>query len=150
MDSCRNRTRAHRDTRVLPCPCGRLEPPRGLSHPNAPPDARRNHDNDGDGLTDYPDDPGCSTPNDGNEADPACSDGFDNDSDGLTDYPNDPGCSTPGDTSETDAACADGFDNDGDGLTDYPNDPGCNSTRWTEVFADFAAFKERPTNRFPF
>ncbi len=63
-------------------------------------------DNDGDGLTDYPADPGCADANDNDEfnAPPAqCSDGVDNDSDGLTDYPADPGCTDANDDDETDA-----------------------------------------------
>ena len=91
-------------------------------------------DNDSDGLTDYPNDPGCSSTTDNDEYNAPnyqCSDGFDNDSDGLTDYPNDPGCSSTTDNDEYNAPnyqCSDGFDNDSDGLTDYPNDPGCSST----------------------
>ncbi len=93
-------------------------------------------DNDSDGKTDYPADPGCSGPTDNNETDPAppaaCADGVDNDSDGKTDYPADPGCSGPNDNDETDPApaakqCSDGVDNDSDGKTDYPADPGCSS-----------------------
>jgi hypothetical protein len=86
-------------------------------------------DNDGDGKTDYPADPGCTGPNDNNETDPPkpqCSDGIDNDGDGQTDYPADPGCSGPGDNDETDPPanpqCSDGIDNDGDGRIDFgPN-----------------------------
>ena len=92
-------------------------------------------DNDADGLTDYPADPGCSSVTDNDETDPLpsaqCADGIDNDADGLTDYPADPGCSSASDNDETDplppAQCADGIDNDADGLTDYPADPGCSS-----------------------
>ena len=92
-------------------------------------------DNDGDGLTDFPNDPGCSSPTDESESPnppPAaqCSDGIDNDNDGLTDFPNDPGCSSTADNSEgnkTLTQCSDRVDNDGDGLTDFPNDPGCSS-----------------------
>ncbi len=84
-------------------------------------------DNDGDGLTDYPDDPGCTDPRDPDETDPPeCADLVDNDGDGLTDYPNDPKCASFNDDSESGAPeCSDGIDNDGDGLTDYPDDPGC-------------------------
>ena len=90
-------------------------------------------DNDEDGETDYPADPGCESDEDDDETDPetppapACSDGSDNDEDGKTDYPEDPGCSSPEDDDETDpapAACADGEDNDQDGLIDS-SDPGC-------------------------
>jgi hypothetical protein len=42
-------------------------------------------DNDGDGLYDYPDDPGCEHAASKAE-DPACQDGHDNEGDGLIDY----------------------------------------------------------------
>ena len=62
-------------------------------------------DNDGDGLIDYPNDPGCDSATDNNETDPVlplCSDHMDNDGDGLIDYPNDPGCDSATDNDETD------------------------------------------------
>jgi hypothetical protein len=65
-------------------------------------------DNDGDGLTDHPADPGCTDASDTDETDPTpppppqCSDGLDNDGDGLTDHPADPGCTDASDTDETD------------------------------------------------
>ena len=93
-----------------------------------------NADNDGDGLEDYPDDPGCDSPNDTSEANSTpvvtqCSDGVDNDTDGFIDYPSDGGCISLLDDGEYNAPalCADGSDNDGDGFTDYPSDPGCSS-----------------------
>ena len=53
-------------------------------------------DDDGDGKKDYPADPGCSSPLDDSEANPAtapvCSDGIDNDSDGKKDYALDLSC----------------------------------------------------------
>ena len=54
-------------------------------------------DNDGDGFTDYPDDPGCEDVDDLSEHSPllVCDDGSDNDGDELIDYPNDPGCFHP-------------------------------------------------------
>lgn len=86
-------------------------------------------DEDGDGLTDYPADPGCDSASDDDERNPnvACDDGLDDDGDGLTDWPADPGCSDANDGSETSPGlvCDDGTDNDGDGLTDWPTDPGC-------------------------
>ena len=84
-------------------------------------------DNDGDGLIDFPDDPGCTDSLDLDETDvPQCSDGLDNDNDGLTDFPNDPSCSSYLDDDESGPpACSDGADNDGDGLADFPDDPGC-------------------------
>lgn len=48
------------------------------------PQCRDGFDNDGDGLTDYPDDPGCAGSDASNES-PACNDGIDNDGDGLID-----------------------------------------------------------------
>lgn len=60
-------------------------------------------DNDGDGLVDYPSDPGCTGPEDGDETDPPqCSDGKDNDGDGLADHPSDPGCTGADDNDEVD------------------------------------------------
>ncbi len=55
-------------------------------------------DNDTDGLVDWPQDPGCGSPQDENEVDGqpdpvyACSDDIDNDGDGSIDYPADGGC----------------------------------------------------------
>ena len=52
-------------------------------------------DNGGDGLTDFPADPGCSSSADNDERTRTraqCSDGIDNDSDGLIDLGQDPGC----------------------------------------------------------
>ncbi len=96
-------------------------------------------DNDGDGLTDFPADPGCVDAQDNNEQDapppppaPQCSDGLDNDGDTLIDWPNDPGCVDAADNDETDPPlppppqCSDWIDNDGDGLIDMA-DPGCSS-----------------------
>ena len=48
-------------------------------------------DNDGDGLIDYPADPGCSGAR-GRKENPQCNDGIDNDGDTLIDYPADPEC----------------------------------------------------------
>ena len=84
-------------------------------------------DNDGDGLTDFPEDPGCQSPFDPDETDiPQCSDGVDNDGDGTSDFPDDSSCSSFVDDDESGLpACGDGEDNDGDGLADFPDDPGC-------------------------
>ncbi|GEM_PF-3056434 len=98
-------------------------------------------DDDGDGLTDFPADPGCQSPQDPAEGDPrvrpACSDGLDNDGDGRTDFdtdhdgqldaPEDPGCESAADDDEANLIlpeCNDRVDNDGDGLTDL-GDPNC-------------------------
>ncbi|MGE3279012.1 MAG: hypothetical protein AB7J40_04465 [Candidatus Altimarinota bacterium] len=60
-------------------------------------------DNDGDGKTDFPNDPGCESLLDNDETDaPLCSDGVDNDNDGLIDFPSDPGCTSASDGDETD------------------------------------------------
>jgi OOP family OmpA-OmpF porin len=60
-------------------------------------------DNDGDGLVDYPNDPGCTAADDLDETDPPqCSDGKDNDGDGQIDFPADKGCSAADDHDETD------------------------------------------------
>ncbi len=92
-------------------------------------------DNDSDGATDYPFDPGCTAPGDDDETDPAtppaCSDGVNNDHDGITDFPLEPGCESAAGDDETDPAtppaCSDGIDNDNDGATDYPDDDSCQS-----------------------
>lgn len=73
--------------------------------PPPPPQCSDGIDNDGDGFIDFPDDPGCVSPQDNNETDPvpprpACSDGRDNDGDGLVDYPDDPDCGSYADDSE--------------------------------------------------
>jgi hypothetical protein len=60
-------------------------------------------DNDGDGLVDFPNDPGCDSATDNlesNRASTQCADGVDNDNDGFTDFPNDPGCFSLADNSE--------------------------------------------------
>jgi formylglycine-generating enzyme required for sulfatase activity len=69
-------------------------------------------DNDGDGFTDYPWDPGCTEADDLSESDPTlpCDDGADNDSDGALDYPADIGCKNPTWSTEN-PQCADGIDN---------------------------------------
>lgn len=105
-------------------------------------------DNDGNGLIDYPADPGCDSRHDRYEEPkvvdpppppPQCSNGINDDpaEDSLVDMA-DPGCSSPTDTTESPnpvvpppAACADGVDNDGDGLIDL-NDPGCSSSSDTD------------------
>jgi lysophospholipase L1-like esterase len=74
-------------------------------------------DNDGDGFTDHPADPGCAAPDQFRE-DTVCQDGIDNDGDGLVDFGFDPGCQYA--YSETEwTKCNDGEDNDGDGLIDF-------------------------------
>lgn len=92
------------------------------------PDCDDGLDDDGDGLVDWGLDPGCTSPFDGDERDPAlaCDNGLDDDGDGLADEA-DPGCLSPLDPSERGALyeCDNGLDDDGDGLFDYPDDDGC-------------------------
>lgn len=65
-------------------------------------------DNDGDGLIDFPEEPGCASALDDDEADtcpagascPACSNGQDDDGDGNTDYPDDADCRAASQASE--------------------------------------------------
>jgi large repetitive protein len=61
-------------------------------------------DNDADGKTDYPNDPGCVDTADDTEQNPtilpACADGTDNDTDTLVDFPADYGCAAASGTSE--------------------------------------------------
>ncbi|MFN0251170.1 MAG: PPC domain-containing protein [Kofleriaceae bacterium] len=67
-----------------------------------------NVDNDGDGLVDYPEDPGCVAPQADDETDdcpdgpgcPQCGNDRDDDGNGVTDFPNDPGCTSAADTTE--------------------------------------------------
>jgi hypothetical protein len=78
-------------------------------------------DNDGDGLVDFPEDPGCTSRSDDSEAGGGgtagagrggagggggaeCSDGVDNDGDGRVDFPDDPQCTSESDDSEADGA----------------------------------------------
>ncbi len=87
-------------------------------------------DNDGDGATDHPADPGCADADDDDEVDPPpqCGDGVDNDEDGAVDL-FDGDCLSTVDPTEgggaAGAACGNGVDDDGDGFTDFPWDPGC-------------------------
>lgn len=61
-------------------------------------------DDDADGKIDYPFDPGCTSPSDDDETDPAtppvCSNTLDDDSDMTIDFPADFGCASAADTSE--------------------------------------------------
>jgi len=106
---------------------GRLVNPRGLAIVRSA--CNDGLDGDGDGLWDYPSDPGCDDPGDDDEHSPAlpCDDGLDGDGDGRADFPDDPGCDDPLDPSERSPAlvCDDGLDNDGDGFGDHGFDPGC-------------------------
>ncbi len=72
-------------------------------------------DNDADGLIDFPNDPGCTSPSDDDEADncpnggdcPACANNLDDDGDGLIDFDgNDLGCQSASDNLELDECIA--------------------------------------------
>lgn len=113
---------------------------------NTPPQCSDERDNDGDGLIDFPKDPGCASPQDDDESDsgptpPECSDGVNNDGaeDAWVDYPDDPGCESRADDSESPnpVECSDGRDNDGDGRSDYPGDTGCTSPTDDDEAAGF-------------
>jgi thermitase len=101
------------------------------------PDCGDGIDNDGDGLSDHPEDPGCDDEGDASERSAllVCDDGIDNDGDGGTDFDpvtfffpgdqhtppdgtGDPGCKDPSWSTES-PACQDGTDNDADGSLDY-------------------------------
>lgn len=92
------------------------------------PDCDDGIDVDGDGLADYPEDPGCSSPTDDDEQDSEldCDNGFDDDNDGLVDLA-DPGCTDPSDGNERGSmyVCDNGLDDDSDGFADFPVDPEC-------------------------
>jgi hypothetical protein len=123
-------------------------------------------DDDGDGLSDYPDDPGCAAVTDDTETDPSlpCDDGIDGDGDGGIDHDpvthadpgdqwtppsgsGDPGCDTPSSPSES-PQCQDGLDNDADSLIDYDGglsalgyaaadaDPDCAGKPWRDGEAE--------------
>jgi hypothetical protein len=66
------------------------------------PDCADGLDEDGDGLVDFPDDPGCDDAFDGSEWSAAliCDNGLDDDGDQLIDYPEDDGCDDLLDPSE--------------------------------------------------
>ena len=84
-----------------------------------PADCFNGLDDDGDGLFDFPADPGCAAAASANES-PQCNDGADNDGDTLVDLA-DPECvsASRDDESVPPPACSDGLDNDGDGKIDH-------------------------------
>ena len=92
------------------------------------PDCDDGLDDDGDGLIDYPADPGCTSPTDDSEREPtlACDNEIDDDGHGTIDLL-DPGCTDPGDTDERGPLyeCDNGADDDLNGSADFPDDPGC-------------------------
>ncbi len=93
------------------------------------PDCSDGLDDDGDGLSDFPSDPGCASVTDASERASAlvCDNGSDDDGDGLIDFPGDPGCANGSDVWERGAVyqCDNGVDDDLDLATDFPNDSGC-------------------------
>jgi Ca2+-binding RTX toxin-like protein len=79
-------------------------------------------DNDFDGLTDFPDDPGCSSVTDNQEQDdapPECGDELDNDGDDAIDM-DDPGCDFPGDNDESSDGLPPGGDPNPTATSDSP------------------------------
>ncbi len=89
-------------------------------------------DDDGDGETDYPFDPGCAAKGDVDETDPLllpeCANREDDDEDELIDWPEDFGCDGRGDDDEErerPGQCGNRLDDDEDGAVDFPTDPGC-------------------------
>lgn len=108
------------DDASVSCPPGffcRLLTPNADGETCQRPACNDNHDFDGDGLKDFPDDPGCDSPQDNSESDncpngascPQCADGVDNNDseDTRVDYPADPGCSSASDDSEQDCTDSD-------------------------------------------
>jgi hypothetical protein len=97
------RRRAHRRRRP-----GCTGPTDNDEYNAGPPACSDDRDNDGDGKTDYPFDPGCLNGNQDSEQTPAptarrcpqCGDGRDNDGDGRMDYPGDSGCQNAADDDE--------------------------------------------------
>ncbi len=79
------------------------------------PECSDGQDSDGDTFSDFPDEPGCSSPEDNDETDdcpdgvncPACSNGIDDDADGVIDFANDPGCFSAADDLEEDCQDSD-------------------------------------------
>jgi len=126
------------------------------------PECNDDKDNDGDGLIDYPNDPGCDSYIDDSEIgatpstpgrDPECSDGRDNDNDGKIDYPNDECCLSAIHDDEASCPiasteCSDGIDNDRDGKTDYGDDPKINDSDCTSA-ADRTEGKRNLGRFFP-
>jgi hypothetical protein len=82
-------------------------------------------DDDGDGLSDAPDDPGCTGLDDDSEtnAELACDDGADNDGDGLIDEGQDPGCESALADIEN-PLCDNDIDDDLDGKIDWDGGAG--------------------------
>lgn len=84
-----------------------VEPTESLRVVSAGPACSDGQDNDFDGLTDFPSDPGCASPDDNDETTAQCSDGIDNDNDGQIDLA-DSGCRDADDNDELNACKAPG------------------------------------------
>ncbi len=110
------------------CGNGRLDPGEGCDDGNFVPgdgcsptcvslQCANGTDDDGDGLADYPSDPGCTDASDTSEQSSAvaCDDGLDNDGDGRIDFrtntSGDPGCADPSQTFEN-PQCQNGINDD--------------------------------------
>ncbi|MEM4260632.1 MAG: C25 family cysteine peptidase, partial [Candidatus Woesearchaeota archaeon] len=84
-------------------------------------------DNDGDGLIDFGQDPGCKMPYYHSEISHSCYDGIDNNNNSYIDF-FDITCLVIGvETIIMPYQCNDCIDNDNDGLIDYPEDTECDS-----------------------
>lgn len=95
-------------------------------------------DNDGDTLTDFPADPGCSSSSDNTESSIQCSDGADNDGDTLIDFPADTGCIDANDNDETNSGGGGGGDSTPPGIaTLSPADNATNVSTTTTLIIDF-------------
>jgi hypothetical protein len=75
-------------------------------------------DDHGDGRTDYPSDPGCTSLADASEIGAACDNNVDDDGDGGVDYPADLGCRNLSSLAEN-PQCQDGANNDGQPGIDF-------------------------------
>jgi hypothetical protein len=95
------------------------------------PDCTDGFDNDDDGLTDYPNDPGCLSPSSEIEVGD-CQDGDDNDGDGLIDF--DAGQSVWGDCTGLPGGCPPGVSDLGDDGIPNP-DPQCAHKPWKDTEA---------------
>ena len=105
---------------------------RVTSEPRIPPACSDTIDNDEDGVTDYPFDPGCAAAGDLDETDsaeaPVCLNELDDDDDGIIDFPLDQDADQLGiamNQIQRGNRCSNGIDDDNNGRIDYPDDPGC-------------------------
>jgi hypothetical protein len=88
-------------------------------------------DNNGNQLTDWPNDPGCVNAADVSEKPIPCDDGVDNDEDGAVDYLDDIGCRDLWGMIEN-PQCSDGLDNDLDTLIDFDGGEWIHGTALTD------------------